>query len=99
MRFARQHTVRSTTRRWNVLLLIGLLCVGVLLQILGAPLTFWDLDGSCDLVELSLLVAVAIISATPVLFTIPGSLHVSEDSLIYRCSPLHVFFHPPLCLP
>ena len=82
--------------RWSVLLLIGLLCVGVLLQILGAPLTFWDLDGSCDLLELSLLLSVAIISATPVLSLLCGFLYVSEATLAYRLSPQHLFFHPPL---
>lgn len=91
-----KHTHQSPTCRWNALLLIGLLCIGVLLQILGAPLTFWDLDGSCDLVELSLLVAVAIISGAPVLFPILGSWSLSEEAFMHRRSPLHVVFHPPL---
>ena len=89
---------QSSTRRWNALLLIGLLCVGIVLYMLGAPLTFWDLDGSCDLVELSLLSAVAIISATPLLFLAQGALDTSEVSLAYRLSPLHVVFHPPLSI-
>lgn len=89
-------THQSSAHRCNVLVLIGVLCVGILLQILGVPLTSWDLDGSCDLMELSLLEDVAIISATPVLSPIFGSLYVSEDSLAYRCSLLHVFFHPPM---
>ena len=80
----------------NAYLLIPLLCIGVMLQILGAPLTFWDLDGSCDLIELSLLSAVAIISAMPVLSPLLGTLYISEVSLTYRLSSEHLFFHPPL---
>lgn len=91
-----QPTYQSPICRWNVLLLIGLLCIGVLLQILGAPLTFWDLEGSCDLVELSLLAAVAIISGAPVLFSILGSSYLSEEAFMHRRSPLRVVFHPPL---
>ena len=89
----------SIMRRANVVtnayLLIALLCIGVMLQILGAPLTFWDLDGSCDLIELSLLSAVAIISAMPLLSPLLGSLYISEVSLTYRLSPEDLFFHPP----
>ena len=91
-----KRTHQSPICRWEARPLIGLLCISLLLQILGAPLTFWDLDGSCDLVELSLLVAVAIISGTPVLLPILRSWYLSEDALMHRHSPLHVVFHPPL---
>jgi len=50
MSFTRQQTGRSTTGRCHVvLLLVGLLCIGIVRQILGAALAFWDFDGSSDL--------------------------------------------------
>jgi hypothetical protein len=91
-----KRTHQSPICRWEARPLIGLLCIGVLLQILGSPLTFWDLDGSCDLVESSLLAAVAIISRAQVLFPILGSWYFSEEAFMHRRSPLHVVFHPPL---
>ena len=87
---------RSTDSRCRFFLLIGLLCLGVLLQILGMPLTFWDLDGSCNPVESSLLEGVAIISAGPVLSPVLHALYLSNThSPAYRLSAQYLFFHPP----
>ena len=81
---------------WNVLLLIGLLCVGTLGQMVGLPVTFWDLDGSSDLVESSLLEGFAIISVKPTLFPIFRSMYSCETvSVAYRLSAQHLIFHPP----
>jgi len=91
----------STNIRSSFLLLIGLLCIGILLQILGVPLTFWDLDGSSDLVESSLLEGFAIVSNEPVLSPSLQSLYLSNThSLAYLLSPQYLFFHPPppICL-
>lgn len=86
----------STNIRSSSLLLIGLLCVGILLQILGAPLTFWDLDGSCDLVESSLLEGFAIVSDEPVLSPLLRSSSLSStDPLTCPFAPQYLFFHPP----
>lgn len=88
---------RSTNSRCNALLLISLLCVGITLQMLGVSLAFWDLNGSSDLVESSLLEGFAIISTEPVLSPIFRSLYSSDTvSLTYQRSPQHLFFHPPL---
>ncbi len=87
----------STNIQSSSLLLIGLLCVGILLQILGVPLTFWDLDGSCDLVESSLLEGFAIVSEEPLLSPILRSSSLSStDPLACPLAPQYLFFHPPL---
>ena len=98
MPFARMnHRYRLTHRFCHVLLLISLLCAGNMLHMLGMPLTFWDLDGSCDLVEDTMLEGLAILSAIPVLSPLFQSLYVSEtDPLVYRRSPQALVFHPPI---
>jgi hypothetical protein len=39
---------------------IAILCIGVFLQILGAPVTFWDLNGSDDDFISSLLMGASV---------------------------------------
>jgi len=53
-----------------LLLTIGLLCLGVLLQMLGVSVSFWDLNGSDDLLSNSILTGFAVLPDDPVLF--PG---------------------------
>jgi len=57
MPFSNRNTYmrRSTRGASQAILLIGLLCGCVTLQILGAPISLWDLDGSSELVETSSL--------------------------------------------
>jgi hypothetical protein len=77
------------------LLLIALLCAGVFLQMLGAPISFWDLDGSEDDLVSSLLLGLAIPSApahfsTPLFSLLPP--HASVPARYF----LDEHFHPPL---
>ncbi len=82
-----------------ILLLIGVLCVGILFQMLGMPLSFWDLIGSYDLIESSLLEVCAIVPAMPMVSPMFRSLYLCEmGSLAYRLSPQSLVFHPPLQL-
>jgi hypothetical protein len=94
----RQHKGRSIGR-WNVLLLIGLLGIGIVLQILGAPLAFWDLDGSSDPVASAQLEGFSIMSREPdssQIFQWVSSFDTAYPA--YRFSAPQVFFHPPLAI-
>ena len=76
---------------------IGLLCLGVFLQMLGAPVSFWDLDGSEDDFISSLLMGVAVLSSDPHYSPVHSSLLIRlisapRYSFLYE----HVLFHPPL---
>ncbi len=80
-----------------ILLLIGWLCLGVTMQILGVSLSFLSLAGSTDSIESSLLEGFSLISAMPVVSPMCQSFCASEpDSLAHRLSPQHLVFHPPL---
>jgi len=93
---ARQQKRRSTTGRGHVLLLIGLLCIGIVLQILGAPLAFWDLDGSSDLVASAQLESCSLTSRAPVVAPLFQSVCFFDTAdPAYQFSAPQVFFHPP----
>lgn len=78
------------------LLTIGALCLGVLLQMLGVSVTFWNLNGSDDLLSTSILTGFAVLPDDPGLaprllatFTsIPAASH-------YQFLLPHWLFHPP----
>jgi hypothetical protein len=79
------------------LLLLGLLCVGVTLQMLGVSVAFWDLDGSSDLVESLLLEGFAVLFGEPVLPPLLQFLFASVwITLVYRLLRPHILFHPPV---
>jgi hypothetical protein len=91
---------RSTTASHyhpSVFFLIGLLCVCVAMQILGAPISLWDIHQSVDLVESSPLEELSLPSAAP-------ELSVSRYRKFYSPSPpleydillAQSFFHPPI---
>ena len=93
---ARQQKRRSTTGRCHVLLLIGLLCIGIVLQILGAPLAFWDLDGSSDLIASAQLESFSLTSRAPVVAPLlPCVCSFDTADPAYQFSAPQVFFHPP----
>src|SRR5689334_15797746 len=96
MFFARLQTDRSTTDRCYVLLLFGVLCIGIVLQILGAPLAFWDLDGSSDLVASAQLESCSLTSRAPVVAPLFQSVCFFDTAdPAYQFSAPQVFFHPP----
>jgi hypothetical protein len=80
-----------------VFFLIGLLCLCVAMQILGAPISLWDIHQSVDLLESSPLEELSLPSAAP-------ELSVSRYRKFYSPSPpleyaillAQSFFHPPL---
>lgn len=91
---------RSTIARQvhpAVFVLIGLLCFCVTMQILGAPVSFWDMDETEDLVESSLQEGVSLPSTAQ-------ELSVSRYRKFYSPSPplkydillAQSLFHPPL---
>ncbi len=89
----RPFTWRSLAR----LLVVSVLCCGVMLQILGVTVTFWDLNGSSDLVASSLLEGFAVLPGDPVLSPILPSwvtAIVEEDA--HRDLREQMVFHPPL---
>jgi hypothetical protein len=80
-----------------VFFLIGLLCLCIAMQILGAPISLWDIHQSVDLAESSPLEELSLPSAAP-------ELSVSRYRKFYAPSPpleydillAQSFFHPPL---
>jgi hypothetical protein len=91
---------RSTTASHvhpAVFFVIGLLCLCVTMQILGVPVSFWDMNETEDLVESSLLEGFSLPSTAP-------ELSVSRYRKFYSPSPplkydillAQSLFHPPL---
>ena len=80
-----------------VFFLIGLLCLCIAMQILGAPISLWDIHQSVDLEESSPLEELALPSTTP-------ELSVSRYRKFYSPSPPFEYdillaqslFRPPL---
>ena len=76
--------------------MVGLLCLGVLLQMLGVSVTFWSLNGSDDLLSTSILTGFAVLPDDPglsprlrAIFTsIPAASH-------YQFMLPYGLFHPP----
>jgi len=87
---------QATSSATILLLTIGALCLGVLLQMLGVSVTFWNLNGSDDLLSTSILTGFAVLADGPGLaprllatFTsIPAASH-------YQFLLPHGLFHPP----
>jgi hypothetical protein len=76
---------------------IGLLCLGVFLQMLGAPVTFWDLVGSDDDFISALLMGLAVLTREPHYLPLHSSFLVHLISAPpYSYLYEHVLFHPPL---
>ena len=76
---------------------VGLLCLGVFLQMLGAPLNFWDLDGSDDDLVSSLLVGLAVPSAQPHDMPLHSYLlYCDRSAPTYRLLYENLLFHPPI---
>jgi zinc transporter ZupT len=91
--------VRYTAMLTRVLrvLIIALLCVGVFLQILGAAVAFWDVDGSDDPFMSSILTSFAVLGNESVLLVILQSmLCVAMISVSYQQLRQDTLFHPPL---
>ena len=75
---------------------IVFLCIGVVLQMLGAPVSFWDLDGSDDDFISSLLMGACVLSGGP---------HISAFHSFLSSAPIvapqysllqeKLLFHPP----
>ncbi len=91
---------RSTNARHfhpAVYFIIGLLCLCVAMEILGTPISLWNIYQSVDLVESPPLEELALPSAVP-------ELSVSQYRTLYAPSPplehdillAQSFFHPPL---
>ena len=75
------------------------LCIGIVLHILGASVSFWDLNAASDLVESSLLEGFTLISDeapwSPQFCSVVLSSMTSSN---YRLVVSNVFFHPPLLI-
>jgi hypothetical protein len=76
---------------------LGLVCLGVLLQMLGAPIIFWDLHGSEDDFISTILMGLTVHSDAP--FSLPLlsfllTIHISTASYIFLHE--HSLFRPPV---
>ena len=79
-----------------LLLTIGALCLGVLLQMLGVSVTFWNLNGSDDLLSTPILTGFAVLPDDPglaprLLATFASIPAVSQ----YQFLLPYGLFHPP----
>lgn len=79
------------------LFIVSLLCVGILLQILGVAVSFWDLNGSDDPFTTSLLSGFAVLPNESVLSPL---LHCLFASIVagssYQYLRQDMLFRPPL---
>jgi hypothetical protein len=89
--------VRKQYSRNHLLALITLLCVGVLLQMLGVPVSFVDLDGSDDDFVSILLISSALPPAQLQDTLLRSSrFHPDRPASAYRVLRENMLFHPPL---
>ena len=80
-----------------VFVLIGLLCFCVTMQILGAPVSFWDMNETENLVESSLQEECALPSlGIAISVSIHRSLYSPSPPLEYDILLAQSLFHPPL---
>jgi hypothetical protein len=91
---------RSTIARHlhpSVFVLIGLLCFCVTMQILGVPISFWDMNESEDLVESSLLEGFSLPSlGIAISVSLHRSLYSPSPPLEHDILLAQSLFHPPL---
>lgn len=89
----RSHPAAS---RAILLLTIGLLCLGVFLQMLGVSVSFWNLNGTDDLLGNSILTGFAILSEDPGLSLRLCSIFILiATASIYQSLLSYGLFRPP----
>ena len=89
----------SASRRVMLTLIIGMLCFGVLLEMLGVSVTFWNLNGSDDLLSTSILTGFAVIPDDPGLSPVLRSRSEERRTAShYRFLLPQGLFHPPLVI-
>ncbi|BCA54514.1 hypothetical protein W02_16540 [Nitrospira sp. KM1] len=79
------------------LYLIAFICVVVFMDMIGVPMSLWDLTCPDDLFSLSILEAFAVVADTRVLIPflyLVGSVMLIKPS--YQPIPSRPLFHPPL---
>jgi hypothetical protein len=83
-------------RKANTFVFVTILCVGVLLQMLGTPITLWNLDGLDDDFVSVLLMGIAVHSTThhPPLRSYLITPLPSAAAYAFRHE--HTLFRPPL---
>ncbi len=87
---------RRKSQRHFLLLLIGIICVSIVLQILGLPLSFTNLEGTSDLIKASHLEGISITSNESTVSMIQHLLApLAAAKANYLFSPIQSFFHPP----
>jgi hypothetical protein len=78
-------------------LTIAVLCLGVCLQILGVSISFWDLNGSDEVLSNSILTGFATLSDDPWLSPLLRSLFAFiVTASMYHSMFLYRLFRPPL---
>ena len=84
-------------RSMGTLFITILLCLGILLQILGVPVSFWDLNGSDDPFTTSLMIGFAVLPSrlveSPLLQCIRA---FTKTEPSYQRLRQYMLFHPPL---
>jgi hypothetical protein len=90
------YTSHPALSRACLLLTIGLLCLGVLLQMLGVAISFWDLNGSDDLLITSILTGFAVLSEEAVFLVLDSLFTSIPTASLYEALVPDGFFHPPM---
>ncbi len=88
----------SGTRRfqWSHLL-SGFLCLIIAMQILGSPISFFDLDASADLVESTLSEGISIITRAPLVnVTSSMGFYSVITAAVQEIFLIHLPFRPPI---
>jgi hypothetical protein len=89
--------IHIAARDASLAIYIGLICLSVFLQILGAPISFWMLEGSADDLISTLLMGLTFHATTSHYIPLFSSLKIPIPSTVsYNFLDEHVHFRPPL---
>lgn len=81
------------------MVVVLLLCLGVFMQMLGAPITLWDVDNTVDIDYLSFLEGLAIPADSPLMGHARFILRNGGMALTpYSVLRDHSIFHPPTAI-
>jgi len=83
-------------RCFALAVIVALLCFGTLMQMLGVSVTFWNLEGSSNPLESSVLEGFALISRTPVVSPTFECCLLKTASSAYDSCQATMYLRPPI---
>jgi hypothetical protein len=89
--------INIAARDARLAICIGLICLSVFLQILGAPISFWMIEGSADDLISTLFMDLTFHATTSHYSPLFSSLKIPIPSTVsYNFLDEHIHFRPPL---